>query len=120
MVQQEIKELVNEVLIKLYPQAKANFSITHPDNEANGDYSANIALILAKQVSKAPLEIAEEIVKAFPAHQAVKSVKAVAPGFINIFLNEDYLGQELKKILTKKETYGRQKKTTPQKVMFEY
>ena len=37
-------------------------SLEHPEDFVNGDYSSNIAMVLAKQVSQNPRELAEKIV----------------------------------------------------------
>ncbi len=61
--------------------------LTRP-NEQFGDFATNVALQLAKKVSKNPREVAEAIIAELP-----KDITATiaGPGFINITLNDETL-----------------------------
>ncbi len=50
-----------------------------------GDLSSNCALVLAKEVKKAPLQVAQTVKEVFK-HEFVDRVEVAGPGFINIFL----------------------------------
>jgi arginyl-tRNA synthetase len=52
-----------------------------------GDLSSNTAMILAKQLGKAPRILAQEIIETF-RHPLVEKVEIAGPGFINIFLTQ--------------------------------
>ncbi len=80
-----------------------------PENEQFGHYSTNVALKLAKKLKKSPLEIAEEIkTKLITNHYSLfTKIEVAPPGFINFWISEKVLQNELKEILKKKQNYGK-------------
>jgi arginyl-tRNA synthetase len=52
-----------------------------------GDLSSNTAMILAKQLGKAPRILAQEIIETF-RHPLIEKIEIAGPGFINIFLTQ--------------------------------
>ena len=77
-----------------------------PEKEIHGDYSVNVAFVLAKILKQRPMKIAERIVKKIEKEESFKKIEAVKPGFINFSLSEQALTDCLKKILLEKERYG--------------
>ncbi len=78
--------------------------IEKPENEQFGDYTANIAMQLAKVVKKPPPDIAKIILKHFKSNDFEKP--EIVGGFINFKLRQDYLIKNLEKVLKEKENYG--------------
>ncbi len=56
-----IKEEIKKIIKKAAGIEAPDFSVEIPGDKNHGDYSTNIALILAKKVNKNPREVAEEI-----------------------------------------------------------
>ncbi|MEA2112832.1 MAG: arginine--tRNA ligase [Patescibacteria group bacterium] len=83
-----------------------NFVVECPTEESHGDYSTNIAMILAGLLKRKPLEIAEEISQKISLPDLIEKIEVVAPGFINFKIKQDYFVKELKEILTRKDIYG--------------
>ena len=85
-------------------------NLEFPENEAFGDYSTNVALILSKEKGKNPRELAEKIKKDLEEKDNLKSViekiDIAGPGFINFWLKKDVLVDNLIQIETAKEQYG--------------
>lgn len=90
-----------------------------PKDKKNGDYSTNIALLLARDLKKNPMEIATYL-KDQIKDDMIKNIEVVAPGFINIFINEEYLLKGLNTILKEKNNYGRSNIGNNLKVNLEY
>ncbi|MDQ0889339.1 arginyl-tRNA synthetase [Paenibacillus sp. V4I9] len=65
----------------------------HPAHPEHGDYSTNVAMLLAKIVRKAPLQIAQELQQRIEKNGCVQGlfakVAAVPPGFLNFYVNWD-------------------------------
>ncbi len=81
--------------------------IETPPNEAFGDFSCNIAMTLARAERKSPLVIAEQILKHFEAPEGfLKDVRIEKPGFINLYLDGDYLCARLGDILSEPDDFG--------------
>lgn len=64
----------------------SEFVLDRPANAEHGDWSSNVALVLAKAARKAPREVAEDVRSALtlPAH--VVAVEVAGPGFLNFRL----------------------------------
>ena len=135
-----MKEQIREVLIQILVSlgvTDVTPEVDIPTDAGHGDYSTNIALVLAKTLKRKPLEIAEEIVKniQYPISniqseagglntnqhgqkgsgaakhkdilQAIEKIEVVAPGFINFHLAVPTLIKQLTRVLEDKEAYGR-------------
>ena len=83
-----------------------NIVINIPSNKENGDYSSNIALILASKLHKNPIDIAQTIIENIEDNEVIDSIAIAKPGFINIFIKKDYLLKGIKEILTLQNHYG--------------
>jgi arginyl-tRNA synthetase len=62
-------------------------TIERSRDSQHGDFATNLALILAKTAKTNPRQLAEKIIAALPAHEAVIKVELAGPGFINFFIN---------------------------------
>lgn len=85
-----------------------------PENQSFGDYSSNVALVLAKENDKNPEDLAEEIVTKLlidkSTNQLFDRVEVAGPGFINFWLKSDILVDTLKQIDIDKENFGKSDK----------
>ena len=78
-----------------------------PKDKSFGDYATNVAMRLAKVARKAPLMIANEICeKVNKATIHVSKISAVAPGFINLTIDLNYLSEIVTKINNEDSSYG--------------
>ncbi len=115
------------------PEIQAEYT----KNDKFGDYSSNIAMVLAKKVGKDPMEIAEAIKDAIchsersEESRNIKSndtitesfanaqddtvknfekIEVAAPGYLNFYLSKKYLQDVVKKINAEKENFGASQK----------
>ena len=72
----------------------------------HGDFASNVAMGLAKSARRKPRELAEAIVAALPASQAVHKVEIAGPGFINFFLAPGAYHDTVTAILQAGARYG--------------
>ncbi len=78
-----------------------------PKEKAHGDYSSNMAMQLARVAKKAPRMIAEEIMSNFDQSKAsIEKMEIAGPGFINFFMNNEYLTDLIPLILDQGQEYG--------------
>ncbi len=83
-------------------------SIETPPNEAFGDFSCNVAMTLARAERRAPLEIAERILRHLEAPEGLfRDVRVEKPGFINLYMHPDYLCARLQDILAAPDDFGK-------------
>jgi arginyl-tRNA synthetase len=119
-IKNTIKQAISQVLAKKYNLAYFEFEISYPPTPEMGDYACSVAMSVAKNLNRKPLEVAEEIASELNTNKEFKNIKAVAPGFINFFLSEESLKKNLKEILKEKDNYGKQKIGKGKKIIIDY
>ncbi|MGD6816494.1 arginine--tRNA ligase [Metabacillus sp. 113a] len=78
-----------------------------PKDKNHGDFSANMAMQLARVAKKAPRAIADEIVNHFDKQKAsIEKIEIAGPGFINFYMDNSYLTGLVPAILEAGEQYG--------------
>jgi arginyl-tRNA synthetase len=77
-----------------------------PKNSEYGDFSSNIALLIAKATKTNPMAIATAIVAALPQDAYIETTKIAKPGFINFYLTNKPFQEVIATILTKTTKYG--------------
>lgn len=96
-----------------------SISIEKTKNKQNGDYSTNIAMKLASQLHQNPCEIAERIKQNIDLTK-IDKIEIAKPGFINFYVNEDYLIENIKEVLSLKENYGKNNFGDNKKINIEF
>lgn len=91
-----------------------------PKDTSHGDYSTNIAMRLAKELHKAPKDIASAAKEYLLKYPFINNVEIAGPGFINFYLKKDSITEVIKKVLTESDNYGKNDFGNHEKVMVEY
>ena len=84
-----------------------DFVIERPRNRAQGDFSTNAAMLLAKPARSNPRAIAQALVDALPVNGNVASAEVAGPGFINFRISEVAWRRQLGEVLAQGDGYGR-------------
>ena len=114
----DLADQINEILLDSIKKIirQDNFQIKDipkiiiliPKNKSHGDLSANIAMQLSRELNLRPLDIANLIVSHLDIQGTiVDKVKIAGPGFINFWLNENWLYKVLDEIREQGENYGK-------------
>lgn len=74
-------------------------SINDASKPEFGDYQYNGAMALAKSLGKNPREIATQIVEALPSNSMINKCEIAGPGFINIWLNSEWISMLLEEAI---------------------
>lgn len=111
-----LTQLFSTTLTELFETPEIDPLLQKGTRPELGDYQANCALRLAKKWDRSPMELAQAIVEALPAHPLIASTQVSAPGFINIQLDSAYLFSALTAIL-QEETL---QTTHPQRIVIDY
>lgn len=77
-------------------------------NPAHGDYTSNVAMIVARTAGCAASELANKILAAHPLPPAVAKADVAGPGFINFYLKDSIRAEIIGRILEQGMAYGRQ------------
>ncbi len=91
MLRKKIEKLIKEIV-------KKEVHLEHPTNSEFGDYSTNIALQTKTDPAK--------IIGSLKNNPLFDKVEKAGPGFINFFLSEKALQEELAEIIKQGDSYG--------------
>lgn len=83
-----------------------DIQLTRPKTQEHGDFSTNIAMLLAKPANKSPRELAQQLIEQIPSHPDVKKIEIAGPGFINFFLSRDSEHEAVVQALSLGDSYG--------------
>jgi arginyl-tRNA synthetase len=115
-IKEKLKEIIQEAV-----SCDKDFQILEPEFNKFGDYSTNLAFILAKKEKKNPKETAKKIKEKLNKKKDIfERIEIANNGFINLFLNKKWLQKKLEVIIKEKEEYGRIKQEKPQKIQVEF
>jgi len=104
-MKKEIEKMVKNTLLSLEIKENLEFAVDYSKEEKFGDYSTNVAMILAKNLEKNPLEIAENI-KDKIKNENFEKIEVAKPGYINFYLSKKYLQDKILEINKLGEKYG--------------
>ena len=123
MIKEVLEKSIKTALwsLKIDESKISKISIEHPDDLTHGDYSCNIAMVLAKQVSQNPRELAEKIVAEINERkpEEISKIEVAGPGFINFYLSTEFFIEQTKEIL-KTKNFGLNKNLKGEKTVVEY
>ena len=100
--------------------SEEQITLERPKLIEHGDFSTNIAMVLAKQVKKNPREIAQSIIDNIEKNNLFKKIEIAGAGFINFFLKNEALISVIQEILQQKKAYGRNTKGGNKKIQIEF
>jgi arginyl-tRNA synthetase len=92
-------EPVRALAAELATAAGAELELERPAEAEHGDYATNVALRLAGVRRRAPREIAAEIAQAAEGVETVERAEVAGPGFVNVFLRDEWFASALAAIL---------------------
>lgn len=95
MVISHLQSVFSTALTALGAPGNLSPQFTHPDRPENGDYATNIAFALTKELKQSPLAIATSLAGQITPDTIIEKVEVAAPGFINIFITEQYMRTQL-------------------------
>ncbi len=103
------------------PERLARLELSIPRERAHGDWTTNLALLVAKEVRRPPRAVAEALAAAFPRDPALFSAVEVAgPGFINFRYSDAFLEGLPGAVARAGEGFGRSGAGAGRRVLVEY
>ena len=120
MANEAIRSALGAVLAEMgAPDAVAQ--LERPRDPSHGDLATNVAMLLAKELRRAPRQIAEEIAQRLDlAAAGVTAVEVAGPGFLNFRLSSGAVAAVLADILAADVTFGHTDVGAGQAVMVEF
>jgi len=125
-VKSHLLQLLLPVAQSIHPEILANsIQLDRPKSIEHGDFSTNLAMMLAKPLKKNPRELATLIIEKLPSSPFIEKVEIAGAGFINFYFNERGRTFIIHEILKNPEAYGQNtsghdEKGKPQKIQIEF
>ena len=89
------------------PAAGGTYAVEVPKHEAQGDFSTNMALVVAGREKKRPRDVAQQLADMLAEHNDLfAKVEVAGPGFVNLFINPTVWQAVLVPVCTDDTTYG--------------
>lgn len=122
-IKTKVENLIKEALRNLDIDSKVDFVVEHPADLSMGDYSTNVAMVLAKNLKSNPKELAEKIVETLRQAQGefpeMQEIEVAGAGFINFYLSKEFFANSIKEI-TENKDFGKNDSKKDEVVMVEY
>lgn len=125
----DIKTVLTDAIIKTAKNAIAagvvkdgtlpEVQLTVPPKKEFGDFASNFAMQSARALRCNPRVLAQYIVENLDCPY-VKKAEIAGPGFINFYLNPDWVYDMLARIVEAGENYGNLPKASDEKIQMEY
>ncbi|MCX8056977.1 MAG: arginine--tRNA ligase [Ignavibacteria bacterium] len=95
--------------------------ITIPKQKEHGDFSTNYPFLLAKELKRKPIDIANQIIENITdAQKALEKIEVAGNGFINFKFRKDFIARELHKVFEQSIDYGKSKKYSGKRAQVEF
>jgi len=118
--EQQLRHGLAEVLDDLGVTG-VDVQLERPRNPEHGDWSSNVALVIAGRLGKPPRDVAATILERLDlARSGVRDADVAGPGFINFRLSSAQLHALLERVLSEDERYGRAEAGTPRRIVVEF
>src|SRR5574344_1564495 len=114
---QIIQELKNDNAIDKEIQIRIMVENTKDKN--HGDYATNIAMLLSKPMKMSPLNIANLLLSKFENDDKISKTEIAGPGFINFYVNKNFLEEQINNLLTD-NNFGVKQSTERKTIVIDY
>jgi arginyl-tRNA synthetase len=103
------------------PERLARLELAIPREPSHGDWTTNLALLLAKEVGRPPRVIAETLARHLPADtERFEAATVAGPGFLNFRYNDRFLGGLVSRIRAAGDAFGASDHAHGDSVLVEY
>ncbi|MGD9604961.1 MAG: arginine--tRNA ligase [Bacilli bacterium] len=117
----DIKKALIEVITSYNANINEEVFFEKPKDPKFGDYSTNIAMRLAKPLKKSPIIIAKELIEKIDQKSLhISKMEVAGSGFINFFIDRQFLASIVFTILLQKNHFGDLKLGNGEKINLEF
>ena len=130
MSQPLVKEIIHNLVAAAIEQARAegllqleaapNIQIERPSNPTHGDFATSLPLQLARATRINPVKLAEMVVERIPGADELERVETSPPGFVNFYLNDSWMQQQVEAIRRAGPEFGDVDAGRGRRVMVEF
>lgn len=121
----QLKQLIFHLLQELikkgtFVPCSPNFVVEVPKLKEHGEYSTNVAMLMAQSQKTNPRKIAEVLKEELAKNELFERIEVAGPGFINMWLKPSCYQEALKGVLELGQDYGRSQIGKGKRVLIEY
>lgn len=102
----QVFDVLNENIKKIFNVEIEKKDLQNSTKKEFGDFQTNFAMVNSKKIGKNPREIAKELVEQFDGKGIIKKIELSGPGFINIYVSDEKLNEEITRFGSEKFEYG--------------
>jgi arginyl-tRNA synthetase len=113
VIRDDLKKLVEAAIVRAGEQgdlpavALPEIVLEHPARLELGDFATNVALRLQRAVGRPPREVAGAITHHLELPRSVSAVEVAGPGFVNFFLADEWLQEQVDVMLAAGADFGK-------------
>jgi arginyl-tRNA synthetase len=112
VIEERLAALIAEALAAAAPTLGLDPPLPEPEVERPrrrgfGDFTTNVAMVVASRAGSDPREVASVIVAALPSAPELAKAEVAGPGFINLWTTDDWLHDVLRSVVLEGNAYGR-------------
>ena len=98
-IQHILSQKIQQAMIAAGADSNCDALVRQSGKPQFGDYQANGIMAAAKKLNLPPRELAQRVIDQLDLAELVAKVEIAGPGFINIFLQNDWLAQQNEQLL---------------------
>jgi len=116
-----LAQTIAEHLRALEMEAPPEIQLDHPRAKEHGDFSSNIAMVLAKGMGLKPIDLAQKLAASLAQDsQLFSRVEVKGPGFLNLFLKTDAYHTALRALWAKPNQIAKPNVGQGRKILVEF
>lgn len=117
-----LADAIRLALESLGVDAPAEIGLERPAHQQHGDWSTNVALVVAKPAGRNPRELGQQLADALVAAEVahVDRIEIAGPGFVNFHLRPTWLHDLLRATVVAGDNFGRSDSGGGRAVMIEF
>ncbi|HEX3290266.1 MAG TPA: arginine--tRNA ligase [Gaiella sp.] len=115
----ETPDPVRSLTASLADLAGVDVELERPSDAQHGDYATNVALRLAGARRQPPREVAADLADGVRALDGIAGVEVAGPGFLNVTVDDAWLGSALGTALSAGRSFGAGSAESPQRIQVE-
>jgi arginyl-tRNA synthetase len=111
VIEDRLRAVLNEAVAVAAPALGLEPPLPEPElqrprQKEFGDFTTNLAMVVASEAGADPRATAAAIVDALPAAPFLEKAEVAGPGFINLWTTDDWLHDVLRQIVQEGDRYG--------------
>ncbi|MBS4152768.1 MULTISPECIES: arginine--tRNA ligase [Cobetia] len=100
--------------------ASPQIKVDPTKDKSHGDYASNLAMMTSKAAGMKPRDLAEKLIAALPASDAVSKVEIAGPGFLNFFADTGAVADIVRRVFSESDSFGHSDVGAGEKVQVEF